>query len=77
VAQTAAIVVEVVSPDDETWEKFDFYARHRVEEICVADPMARQVRWFLLSGHGYDETAASPLLAVTAANVVARIDWPH
>ncbi len=26
---TAAIVVEVVSPDDETWAKFEFYASHR------------------------------------------------
>lgn len=74
---TAAIVVEVVSPDDETWEKFDFYARHHVEEICVADPMARQIRWFVLAGDAYEETAASPLLGVTTADLVAAIDWPR
>jgi Uma2 family endonuclease len=73
---TAAIVVEVVSPHDETWEKFDFFARHGVEEICVADPMARQVRWFVLAGAAYEETSASPLLGVTAAELVARIEWP-
>jgi Uma2 family endonuclease len=74
---TAAIVVEVVSPDDETWAKFDFYARHHVEEICVADPLARQVRWFVLAGDAYEETGTSPLLGVTAADLVAGIDWPH
>ena len=74
---TAAIVVEVVSPDDETWEKFDFYARHHVEEICVADPMTRQIRWFLLAGDAYKETGASPLLGVTTASLVAGIDWPR
>jgi Uma2 family endonuclease len=74
---TAAIVVEVVSPDDETWLKFDFYADHGVEEICVADPMARQIRWFVLAGDAYEETGASPLLGVTAASLVAGVDWPH
>ncbi len=69
---TAAIVVEVVSPDDETWEKFDFYARHRVEEICIADPMARQIRWFVLAGDAYEETDASPLLGVTHRRACRR-----
>ncbi len=73
---TAAIVVEVVSPGDETWEKFDFYARRHVEEVCVADPLARQVRWFILSGTAYEETAASDLLGISAKDLVSRIDWP-
>lgn len=74
---TAAIVVEVVSPDDETWEKFDFYARRAVEEVCVADPLSRQVRWFVLAGDAYEEAGASRILDVTAADLAARIDWPH
>ena len=73
---TAAILVEILSPEDETWLKFDFYARHGVEEACVADPRAQEIRWFVLAGAGYEETAASPLLGVTAADLVARIDWP-
>ena len=40
---TAAVVVEVISPDDETWAKFDFYAHQVVDEICTADPVARQL----------------------------------
>jgi Uma2 family endonuclease len=74
---TAAIVVEIVSPDDETWQKFDFYARHGVQEICVADPRRQQIRWFALAGAGYEETAASPLLRVDTADLVAGIDWPR
>ena len=74
---TAAIVVEILSPDDETWEKFNFYARHGVEEICVADPSARQVRWFVLAGTAYEETGTSALLGVTASDLVASIDWPR
>lgn len=75
--QTAAIVIEVVSPDDETWSKFDFYARHRVDEICVADPHAASLRWFLLAGDGYREVASSPLLGVATVDLVTGIDWPR
>ena len=73
---TAAIVVEILSRGDETWEKFPFYARHRVEEICVVDPPARRIRWFTLSGDTYREVAASDLLGVTTKDLEARIDWP-
>ena len=67
----------MLSPDDETWEKFDFYARHGVEEICVVDPRAGEVRWFVLADDAYEETGASPLLGVTAADLADRIDWPQ
>jgi Uma2 family endonuclease len=73
---TAAIVVEIVSPGDETWAKFDFYAGHGVDELCVADPQLRQIRWFLLGQGAYDEAPASPLLGVTTAELEAGIDWP-
>jgi hypothetical protein len=74
---TAAVVVEVVSRDDETWEKFDFYARHHVDEICTAEPTERRLRWFRLIGQAYVDTDASELLGVTVADLVARIDWPR
>ncbi len=73
---TTAIVVEIVSPHDETWLKFDFYARHRVEEICIADPHQRKIRWFAPAGTTYEETGASSLLVVTSADLEAGIDWP-
>jgi Uma2 family endonuclease len=74
---TAAIVVEVLSPGDETWEKFGFYARHGVEEICVADPRAGSIRWFRLAGHAYEEVDRSDLLGVSVGDLVAAIDWPR
>lgn len=40
----AVLVIEVLSPDDETWEKFAFYAANGVQEILVAHP---QERWRL------------------------------
>lgn len=74
---TAAVVVEVLSPRDETFEKFDFYARHGVEEVIVADPQSRNVRiWQLRGDSGYDETGRSDVLAVTAATLTDEIDWP-
>ena len=74
---TAALVVEVISPDDETWAKFDFYARHQVDEICTADPLVRQLRWFVRAGSGYQESSASALLQVNVGELSAHIDWPR
>ncbi|HSS10215.1 MAG TPA: Uma2 family endonuclease, partial [Acidimicrobiales bacterium] len=74
---TAAIVVEIVSPDDETWAKFDFYACHGVHEICTAEPAEARIRWFELRGRAYEETGKSSLLGVTAPELSARIEWPH
>ena len=73
---TAAIVVEVLSPRDETFEKFDYYAARGVEEVWVLDPPARTVRiWELRSGV-LEPVAASSLLSVAAAEVQAQLDWP-
>ena len=36
---TAALVVEVLSQDDETHEKLPFYAAHGVEEVIVVEPV--------------------------------------
>jgi Uma2 family endonuclease len=74
---TAALVVEVVSPDDETFAKFDFYAAHGVDELLVADPATRSVRLFALSAGGrYVETERSELLGVRASELTAAIAWP-
>ncbi len=73
---TAAIVMEIVSPDDETWAKFDFYLAHGVEEIIVVDPAEQSVRFFLRSGITYAESDVSLLLGVTSAWLAIEIDWP-
>ncbi len=73
---TAAIVIEVVSPDDETFEKFDFFVAHEVDEVVVADPARRSVRWWLRADEALRQTDRSPLLGVHVVDVEASIDWP-
>jgi len=73
---TALIVVEIVSPDDETYQKFDFYFSHGVEELVVADPAARTVRWWQRGSKSFEPTDTSRLLGVDVTDVVSQIDWP-
>ena len=74
---TAALLLEVLSPDDETFAKFDFYASRGVEELIVADPDTRTVRcWHLVDGE-YVEQPTSRLLDVDMGTVVAEVDWPR
>jgi hypothetical protein len=70
---TAAIVVEIVSPGDRSMEKFDFYAAHSVDEVCVIDPHARSVRWFALRDERYDVVDAS---AVIDSSALDTLEWP-
>lgn len=73
---TAAVVVENLSPDDETFTKFAFYATHHVDELLVADPVGRRLRvWQLVDGR-YVETGRSALLGVTADDLTAQVSWP-
>lgn len=73
---TAALVVEIVSPGDETWEKLPFYAAHRVDEVLIVDPDTRQVHWLGLSGDRYDPIERSALVDLGPAELAQRIDWP-
>jgi len=72
----AAIVVEIVSPDDESHAKFGFYHRLGVEEILIVDPLRRSVEWYQRSADGFDRAGASALLSVTEAQLASEIDWP-
>ena len=74
---SATIVVEILSLGDETYEKFDFYAVHGVEEIFVVDPAKRLVEmWRRTPVAAFKLGDTSELLGVTAAELVAAIDWP-
>jgi len=73
---TAALVVEVLSPGDETMAKFGFYAGRGVDELLVADPAARTIRLWQRAANGYAEVNESRLLDATAADLVAEIAWP-
>lgn len=75
-AATALVVVEVLSPDDATWQKFDHYAAHDVAEILVVDPVSRSVRGFRLVDGAYAETDTCVTLDLPLAELSATIRWP-
>ena len=68
--------MEVVSPDDETWQKLPFYAAHDVEEILIVDPEKRSVQWLALADGSYEPIERSRLIDLSAAQLAQRIDWP-
>jgi hypothetical protein len=72
----AAAVLEVLSPDDETFAKFDFYADRGVEEILVAHPTDRWVRCWANKRGVFEEAEASVLLGVTMTELIAEVEWP-
>lgn len=73
---TAAMVVEVLSPEDETFEKLPFYAARGVDEVLVVDPDTCRVRVMVRHGDGYREAPASDLLGVTGKTLGEAVDWP-
>lgn len=75
-ADTAAIVVEIVAPRDETWAKLDFYFARGVEEILIVDPSTREVHWLRRGDDGFVEASASDVLDLTASELHTAIDWP-
>ncbi len=74
---TAALVLEVVSPDDETWENVGFYSAHGVGELLIVDPQKRKVDWLSLSGERYEPVERSGLIESGSAELAGRIDWPR
>jgi Uma2 family endonuclease len=73
---TAALVVEIVSPNDESWQKLPFYAAHGVDEVLIVDPQERSVNWLGLTGGKYREVERSGLIELGPAELAGRIDWP-
>jgi Uma2 family endonuclease len=73
---TAALVIEIVSPGDESWEKLPFYAAHGVRELVIVDPQQRTVSWLGLEAGEYQHLKRSRLVELGAAELAKRIDWP-
>lgn len=72
---TAAIVVEILSPEDETYAKFGFYAAHDVAEVMVVDPTACTVQWYVRIGDTMEAASGSGLLDISGAEVADAMDW--
>jgi Uma2 family endonuclease len=73
---TAAVVVEILSPQDETWDKLAFYAEHDVDELIVVDPASHRVDWRALHDREYLPVARGGLLDLDGQALADRIDWP-
>jgi Uma2 family endonuclease len=73
---TAPLVVEIVSPNDETWLKLPHYAAHEVDEVLILDPEERAVHWLGLNGGEYQPIERSALIDLGPAELADKIDWP-
>jgi hypothetical protein len=73
---TAALVAEVVSPGDKTWEKLPFYATHGVDELLIVDHQQRRVTWLALSpDREYAPIGRSALLEFRPEELAERLGW--
>lgn len=73
---TAALVVEIEAPDDETWEKLPFYARHHVDEVLIVSAVRRSVDWLVLQGEQYRRSDHSDLLGPESGSLADSLEWP-
>jgi Uma2 family endonuclease len=73
---TAAIVVEILSPEDEARQKLPFYAARGVEEVLIVDPAERSVAWLALRDGEYRPVDRSEVVDVSASELGERIEWP-
>jgi Uma2 family endonuclease len=72
---TAALVVEIVSPNDESWAKLPFYAAHDVDEALIVDPKKSEVHWLGLRGDRYEPIKRSGLIELGPKELAERIVW--
>jgi Uma2 family endonuclease len=74
--QTAALVIEIVSPNDESYEKFSFYAAHKIDEVLIVDPAKRSVEWLALRDSEYRPIEHSGLIDLGPNELAEQITWP-
>jgi Uma2 family endonuclease len=73
---TAALVIEIVSPGDESWKKLPFYAAHEVDEVLIVDPQERSVDWLGRDGGEYRKVERSGLIDLGPVELAESVDWP-
>jgi Uma2 family endonuclease len=73
--QTAELVVEVISPGDESRAKLPFYATHRVAEVVLVALASKRVEWLALAGDRYEPAGFSALLGVSASELARALAW--
>ncbi len=75
VVGAADAVIEVRSPDDETYEKFPFFARLGVRQVIVIDARTRKPEVYLLAGKGYAAVAPDSEGWLVAGILGVRFRW--
>jgi Uma2 family endonuclease len=73
---TAAVVVEILSPGDESWQKLPFYVEHHVDEVLLVDPAERTVTWLALRDRDYQPVQSSGLIELGSTQLAELLDWP-
>ena len=73
---SAAMVVDILSPGDESWQKVGFYAEHHVDEVLLVDPDKRAVTWLALRDGQYETIQQSRLIELGPTELAAQLDWP-
>ena len=69
----AEVVVEILSPNDESREKFAFYATCGIAEYWIVDPRSREIELYVLRGGAYERVAPSPDGTLDAPRLALRI----
>ena len=73
---TAAAIVEILSPGDESLQKLPFYAAHHVDEVLLVDPAKRTITWLALHDGEYQPVQRSRLIELGPTELAERLDWP-
>jgi len=73
---SAALILEILSPEDETWEKLPFYAAHGVDEVLIVDVEEKRVHWLALLDGAYHSIERSGLVDLRPTELEGQIDWP-
>jgi len=69
----AEIVIEVLSPEDESRKKFEFYARCGISEFWIVHPITRAIEVYVLREGLYVEEPAGPEGAIKAPRLGLRL----
>ena len=73
---TASLVIEVLSPGDESRLKFGHYAAHGVGEVLLADPHTRSVETLRAHRRRLRAPRAEPAPRCERGDIVDAIRWP-
>jgi Uma2 family endonuclease len=73
IAGHAELVAEILSPRDQSREKFAFYARCRIGELWIVDPTTRDIEVYLLRDGAYERVTPCPDGTLEAPRLSLRL----